>query len=353
MELFPIIYSHKIHSFNVSDDLRHIVFSSDSLYHGELNTGNVKKLVKGKGHYESCFSADKAFLVTNSHYLGYRFSDSFTIKTNIGKEKQNLVFAQVKPIIYSNNAYMFIDFADETAIENLIPLKNSENFCFSQYKSNKSRTNSSENIYIFLNSEANLHSLQWSVADSKIIDNALYSIYVHLPDKGGYDKIRIYRFNISSFDFEMQEFALPTKMICRNLKIIPQKNLIAVLGVGEKCCHISYFDIKTFKLVNNVDFDCILSQLMLMQTLCEGRFIVCSHANGFDIHNTETLRCEKSVHLPMITSIKVCDNDNFCAVFSPFDCVVFSPIASEQNKILSKKIENCFEHNGLGNLIAH
>ena len=321
MDLKAILYSHKLHSFNISKDLRYIAMNSNILYIADIVNGEIYTIGKDNAILDSAFSDDNSFIAIKSDYKYFLLHDNFTKKQSVRKSGSSFFFK--KPVVYKDG-FMY-------AYDTFVTDRRSYTKYILQNNSKKTLLFEIYDCFLY---------------DNKIFDDELYVIF------GDHEKDQIFicQHNFITNTTKQLEFTI-TEAGFRNAIVIPQKGLLVILFYcSDDMASLCFYDINTFRLVHKEKLD-IIAVLPNLCDMCNGEYLIISHLKGFMIFNTTDFSLEKDVYFPRIREVTVCDNDNFCCIRCWDDFVVFTPTQSPENDELIKKIEDLFRSNGLNRLI--
>lgn len=335
MDLIPILYSHKMHNFNISADLRYIMFKTSALCIGDIDNEKIYEIKRDSAPYYSAFAADNSFALIKSDFSCFILSENFQKKTTIRKTYYDDTFGFCKPIVYKNHFFVFCTHFN---------IK-SEGLHIYQYEGIK-------------------RNLLFSIKDCYLCDNRIYNDTLHAVmntcNIGGIElKLYVYKYNLLTQRQELLEHSLG-QIKGKNWVVIPQRNLLVTIQNKDNdyygCSFICFYQMDNFNLLcvkelEKVPIMPLAPVIDDIEVICNGKYVVTSNSRrGLKIFSTEDFSLVKEVSLPGILGLTVCDNDNFCCARSFGDLVVFTPVASNENTELIKRIDNCLSKNGLENL---
>lgn len=334
MDLIPILYSHKMCSFNISSDLRYMMFKTSALCIGDIDNEKIYEIKKDASWYDSAFSEDNSFVLIKNDFSCFLLSEGFQKKTTVRKTYSNDSFGFCKPLVYKNSFFIF---------------------CTHHAKEEGLHIYQYEGIHRKL-----LFSIkQCYLCDNKIYDDTLYAV-IKTCNIGGIErKIYVYKYNLLTHKEELYSYAVG-RIAGRKWVVVPQKNLLVTVD-SETDNHYNYsfirfYQIDSFELLYAEDLDKVPFTPLGpvendIKVICDGKYVVVSNSRrGLTIFDTEDFSIVKKVSLPGTRELYVCDNDNFCCARSYGDLVVFTPVDTEENIKLIKRIDNCLEKNGLSKL---
>ena len=337
MDLLPLLYTHKLYHFNISDDLNFITFKGGApLYLGDLKNNTLNILKKDNSSYDSTFSEDKSFAVLKSDSSCFFASESFQNKMHIRYPAKDYTLGFQKSLVYKDSFFIFC----KTYLEN----DETETLLFKHTGSKK------EIIFRIKGARC---------IDNKIHEDALYAVFINYER----DKVFVYTRNLNNSEEKLYEFSVDNKnyqtMIC-----VPQKKLMAVLVDRKDALlrrtSLQFRKLESFELLHEEEifssvFGVVPSWADIV-AICYGQYVVIAHKSvGLLIYNTDSYSLEKKVYFPLANELAVCDNENFCCALSSYpygDMVVFTPIISDENRQLSKKLEHFFDSNGLKKIVV-
>lgn len=336
MELLPLLYTHKLYHFNISDDSNYITFKGGApLYLGNLANNTLYTLKKNNSSYDSSFSVDKSFVVIKSDSSCFWVNENFQKKSLVRYPTKNYTLGFEKPLVYKDSFFTFC--------KNYLENDETETELYKHTESKKEIIFSIKEVYL---------------VDNKIYEDVLYAVFNNYER----DKVFVYTRNLQTPEEKLFEFSVDNKDYLRMISIPQKKQMVVLIDRKEASLHnvsLQFRKLESFELIHE-EYICssvfgISPSSADITTMCWGQYVVIAHKSvGLLIYNTDNFSLEKKVYFPMANELTVCDNEDFCCAYSlyPFgDMVVFTPIISKENRKLIKRLENFFDSNGLGKMV--
>ncbi len=335
MDLIPILYSHKMLNFNISSDLRYMMFKTSTLCIGDIDNEKIYEIKKDAYFYSSAFNEDNSCVLIQNDFSWFLLSENFQKTTAVRKSWIDDHFGFCKPLVYKNSFFIFCTHYN-TKAEGL-------------------------HIYQYVDIKRNLlFSIKdCYLCDCRIHNDTLYAVMATCNIGDIELKVYVYKYNLLTQQQELYEHPL-RDMQARIWAVVPQKNLlVAVFGKIDDCydsTFIYFYQMDNYKLLHKEELDKVPFMPLGpvendIEVICDGKYVVVSNSRrGLTIIDTEDFSIVKKVSLPGTRKLIACDNDNFCCARSRGDLVVFTPIDTEENIKLIKRIDNCLEKNGLSKL---
>ena len=107
MDLIPIIYSHKMLNFNISSDLRYMMFKASKLCIGDIDDEKIYEIKKDGYFYGSAFFEDDSGALIQNDFSAFLLSENFQKRTVIRKSWFDDHFGFCKPLVYKNSFFIF------------------------------------------------------------------------------------------------------------------------------------------------------------------------------------------------------------------------------------------------------